>query len=330
MNGGYGQNVGKPFSSATTQVNVSTTLSGTNQLALGATNVSNNNFRILDLYGSTEFTNTNSTTDAPGLSIRGNSTLNNFGTFQSKATANNYISLYSADAATNNAFINSGSFSQESGHTTTISPQFTNTGTVTVNAGSENILAFNGHHDYIQNLPSSGPAPLTTVDGKLSVNADKNVNINAGTLKGVGEVVGNVVNANPATVAPGDSIGTLKITGGYTQSGKLDVEVGASSHDWLNVIGSATINPGATLSVTFDAGVTAGSYSILSSTGLTGTFASGDIHPTYLGTGITLAGVSYEGNQVTLNVAAVPEPESYAMILAGLGLMTLVMRRRKL
>ena len=36
-----------------------------------------------------------------------------------------------------------------------------------------------------------------------------------------------------------------------------------------------------------------------------------------------------DGNDRTLMLTAVPEPESYAMLLAGLGLMGFIARRRK-
>ncbi len=37
----------------------------------------------------------------------------------------------------------------------------------------------------------------------------------------------------------------------------------------------------------------------------------------------------YNPTNLTISVAAVPEPETYTMILAGLGLMALVIRRRR-
>jgi hypothetical protein len=51
-------------------------------------------------------------------------------------------------------------------------------------------------------------------------------------------------------------------------------------------------------------------------------------------TGISLADASgadlaFVTNSAQVNVAAVPEPESYAMLLAGLGLMGLIARRKK-
>jgi hypothetical protein len=38
--------------------------------------------------------------------------------------------------------------------------------------------------------------------------------------------------------------------------------------------------------------------------------------------------VAYNAHDVTLTVAAVPEPETYAMLLAGLGLVGFAVRRR--
>lgn len=54
--------------------------------------------------------------------------------------------------------------------------------------------------------------------------------------------------------------------------------------------------------------------------------AAGDYHVDITGTATGLAGGSYA---VTLSAAPVPEPETYAMLLAGLGVMGAIARRRK-
>ena len=99
-----------------------------------------------------------------------------------------------------------------------------------------------------------------------------------GTLGGTGTVVGNVV--NNGTLAPGNSIGTLAITGNYTQASgsTYEVEIDASpAADRVNVSGTATIQAGTTVSVIAAPGVyTAGMrYTILNALGgVSGTYSS--------------------------------------------------------
>lgn len=58
-------------------------------------------------------------------------------------------------------------------------------------------------------------------------------------------------------------------------------------------------------------------------------------YPMWMGTGgpdgiwLDLSGGFPSSNEITLKVSVVPEPETYAMLLAGLGLMGFVARRRK-
>ncbi len=106
--------------------------------------------------------------------------------------------------------------------------------------------------------------PLLTVDA-------------AGTLGGTGTVIGNVtVNG---IVAPGNSIGTLNITGTYTQAtgSTYTVEVDTANSDLINVTGAATIQGGTTVSVLAAPGLyTIGHrYTILTASGgVTGTYAT--------------------------------------------------------
>jgi len=94
----------------------------------------------------------------------------------------------------------------------------------------------------------------TVQSGTLHVNGtltSPSVTLDAGgTLAGTGTIIGAVV--NNGNLAPGNSIGTLSITGPYTQAGgsTLTVEIDSSgATDLLDVTGAATIQPGATVSV---------------------------------------------------------------------------------
>ena len=113
---------------------------------------------------------------------------------------------------------------------------------------------------------------LTTVAaGTLTVNGSLAgaVALNNGTvLSGTGQVAGLV--SNGATIAPGNSIGTLTVTGNFTQNGGIyQVEVNAAGqNDRINATGSATLN-GGTVQVLAQSGNYARNttYTILNATG---------------------------------------------------------------
>jgi PEP-CTERM motif len=160
---------------------------------------------------------------------------------------------------------------------------------------------------------------------------------NNGLMKGTGtfNVPGTLTNAG--TVAPGASPGTLALTGNYAQSaaGMFGVELQSlASHDLFNVTGTTAL--GGTLALScfgacsYNVGDT---ILVLDSIGaLTGTFSA-----------VTLAGfatgafnVIYDNvnNDVLLKVtqsvtAAVPEPESWALMLGGLAVMGWLTKRRQ-
>ncbi|ARP85289.1 autotransporter outer membrane beta-barrel domain-containing protein [Bordetella genomosp. 9] len=95
----------------------------------------------------------------------------------------------------------------------------------------------------------------------------------AGTLRGHGTVLGNVT--NDGIVRPGGSIGTLTITGDYTQSpgGTLFVDVSPTSASQLKVGGNATL--GGTLNVLYGPGTySAASYRIVDAASVSGRFSS--------------------------------------------------------
>lgn len=162
-------------------------------------------------------------------------------------------------------------------------------------------------------------------------------NFTGGTLA-VGTFIGNLVNGG-GILAPGASPGTTVVQGDYSQgaTGALSVELGgtgAGLFDVLQVTGTATL--GGELDVTFWNGFSAAagdSFDIMSATNLTGSFDTFNLAA--LGAGLVwdvdylydqdVAGTDY----LRLSVQAVPEPEAYAMMLAGLGLVGWAAGRRK-
>ena len=200
----------------------------------------------------------------------------------------------------------------------TASDPLTNRGTVEVATGSQMTLSGS-------NLLQDGVAARTVVNGTLTTPL---VDLGAGSLSGTGTIIGAVSNSGGA-VAPGASPGRLTIQGNYTQgaAGSFDVEINGLGqgveHDWLAITGTASL--AGSLRLNFGYTPTLGStFVILTSGGLrTGTFST-LIQPS--GWDVV---ATYNPHDVTLTVAAVPEPETYALMVAGLALVGFAARRRK-
>ncbi len=148
------------------------------------------------------------------------------------------------------------------GNNITFATGLTGAGGITKQGGG--ILNLAGANTY------TGPTSVT--GGTLAVNGSITSNVtvgSAGTLGGNGTIFGNVVNAG--TLAPGNSIGTLNITGNFVQSAGsfYQVEANAAGQaDRVNATGTATIQ-GGTVQVIAAPGVYAPSttYTILRATG---------------------------------------------------------------
>jgi len=116
-------------------------------------------------------------------------------------------------------------------------------------------LSLDGTNTYV--------GPTTINGGRLDVNGSitSDTTANTGTtLGGNGTITGDVFIADGATMAPGNSIGLTNIVGNYTQASgsifELEIqpaprgaEVAGVDFDQTNVVGSAVINPGATVNV---------------------------------------------------------------------------------
>lgn len=193
--------------------------------------------------------------------------------------------------------------------------------------------------------------PTTVNEGSLFVNGSitSNATVNGGLLGGNGTIGGTVtVNAN-GTVSAGNSTGHLRIApatsapNSYAQLalGTLWAEIGgfdqgatSGGYDWIEVIGGATLAPGAVIDVdvlsTFDAPV--GSYfDILTATdGITGDASSLVLNlvgsPTR---GLLASIVPLGGNMEALRLTAVPEPSTFALSALGLLGLAFLGRRRQ-
>ena len=156
--------------------------------------------------------------------------------------------------------------------------------------------------------------------GTLSVNdsiaSSSRVTVDAGgTLDGTGTVAATTIN-DGGTLAPGDSIGTLTVSGNLVldSGATYSVQVSSSAASETIVTGSASI------AGTFTADTISGSYSgmhtytVLHSTGLlSGTFSS----LTHVGNGGATFSLSYDAHDVFLTVVVDPGPSVTNTTTAG-------------
>ncbi|MDY0748881.1 PEP-CTERM sorting domain-containing protein [Paucibacter sp. R3-3] len=160
---------------------------------------------------------------------------------------------------------------------------------------------------------------------------------NAGTLMGVATIQANGTLTNNGHIAPGSAAatGTLTLASNLVQGplGVLDIRLSsAAASDFLQVAGTAAID-GSTLALScFSCMLQQGdTYLLMSSSGaLTGTFAN--VTTSGFGNGFEYTLDYSHANEVWLDVTqvgAVPEPSSYAMLLAGFGVIGWLTRRRK-
>lgn len=129
-----------------------------------------------------------------------------------------------------------------------------------------------------------------------------------GMLNGSGTIntAGGIVSNYAGTVMPGTStaIGTLTIVGSYQQSpgATLFIKAGGTSADLLNVNGAATLGGNLQVQLLPQSNLiqTGVNYTILNSTGLSGTFAN--VPPQQI-SAFLLSSVSYTATGVTLSLA---------------------------
>jgi len=134
-------------------------------------------------------------------------------------------------------FLNNGTINVETQLNIAVG-NFTNAGTVNIPAGA----ALNRTGIYTQ---SGG---TTTVNGTLTPLF--HVEINGGTLAGNGTVNSEVINSG--TIAPGDGVGTLMLTGGFQTTGIISIEIaGLTQHDFLDTAPDTFTQVGGTLRVRF-------------------------------------------------------------------------------
>lgn len=175
-----------------------------------------------------------------------------------------------------------------------------------------------------------GESGATVVDGSMILDS---VAIYAGILKGSGNIT-SATSINGGTLAPGSSIGTLTINGDLAfNNGTLEIEIGSAGFDLLKVFGTTSFAAGEIQFSFLDSFMPqfGDHWLFLSSSG--GVAGWENLRLSFLGAdGYSFVLTEWNGNlilSVDNGIAPVPEPETYAMMLAGLGLLGVMARRRK-
>lgn len=139
-------------------------------------------------------------TNTGTIAVSGGRLNSNYGGIDNSGTVN----------LTNTGVINSGTYTQSAGRTN-------------IASGTTMNVNYYGSSTYTQD------AGTTTVNGELNA---QSVVINAGQLRGAGMINGSVT-VNGGQINPGNSPGTLEITGDFvlTEAGTLHMEVGSDGLD---------------------------------------------------------------------------------------------------
>ena len=159
---------------------------------------------------------------------------------------------------------------------------------------------------------------------------------NNGTLKGAGTFNLSGTLTNAGTVAPGASPGTLTLVGNYAQAaaGSFAVELQTLAlHDLFNISGTAALNGTLALSCFANCSYAVGDVvTILDSVGdLSGTFSNISLNGFASGAFTVIYDTVADRVQLQVTqavTAAVPESGTWALMLAGLGVMGWLARRR--
>jgi hypothetical protein len=233
-------------------------------------------------------------------------------------------------------FSNAGSYVKTTaGSTTRIEVPFTNTGSLRLEGG---VLRF------------TTTAPFAQNGGNLSLAAgtsavfDAGVTFASGSTIGNGTLTGNVTNGaasgTGALLSPGNTLGQLAIVGDLTllSTSKLLFDLGGTTkgvdYDFLSVSGNASL--GGTLSLNLqgafrDTAIGATTFTLLTAGALTGTFANAPAGARFFANdGFSSFIVNYSSTSLTLtNFQLIPEPSTWALLLAGLGVIAVSVWRRR-
>ena len=250
-------------------------------------------------------------------------TLNNNGTFNDANTFNAFIEH---NVGGPHAFNNIGTYNKTQNTVTTFDLGVTlnNVGTINVEAGTIHVASA---------ITNQG---LINVAAGATFRGNSSTFVNAGTLAGNGTIATHVNGdiANQGLISPGTAaalIGHLTFDGDLTQAaiGRVDIDLmNLASFDHLTITDDVTLrgtivakNAGYTpvvgdrfVVMVFDDRLANSAFDAVTTSGY--------------GAGVRFDAI-YDVTSVSLVVAAVPEPQTYALMLAGLALVVVARRRAK-
>jgi T5SS/PEP-CTERM-associated repeat protein len=183
----------------------------------------------------------------------------------------------------------------------------------------------------------TGAAGLLTVKTGATLTADTVTVYQNGTLNGTGTIAADVV-LNGGTLAPGNSPGTINVLGDLDLlSGNVSLEIGPGISDHFDVSGNVTIGKDVIVTLVFE---TTPSFDQVFDLESFFTHTGGfDFDPAFnLASQISVSGlaggssifVMADGQRTGFSSPlGVPEPASIAFLLAGLGGLAAMRRRRK-
>lgn len=228
------------------------------------------------------------------------------------------------------------------------------TGGTTINAGAIN--AANSAALGTGSVTLNGATSQLKVDSGATLANTIVFGTNGGRLSGAGGFASSVVLGTNSVVAPGGSVGTLAFTNGLTlgSGSSYDFEIqnatssAGTGWDFVQVTGTlaftATVNSPVSLNlISLNSDGTNGnaanfvasnsySWSIASATSLTGFNAAAfTINATNFTNALNggVFSLSTSGSNLLLNFTPVPEPSTWALIIAGLGVAGISRLRRR-
>ena len=274
------------------------TLSGGSQAGSGSTTFSG----ALTLDGGTKTISgrtvsaSNTMWNAGAMNIVSGS-FNNTGSFDDATVANTTVF-----GSTSGSFNNSGTYNKLNDTVTTVNPAFNNTGTTSIAAGT---MAFTGAIDNTGGLIEGVGTLKTPFTGFSNTGTIAPGLGGTGTLTVDGDLVLDPTSVLAFELASLTDFDELFLTGDITVGGTLEI----------NSLGGymPTINDSFQI-ITFAESINDQTFDNVTWNG----FSDG-----------VVLDVLYNADNITLAVAAIPEPEQYLMMLAGLGLIGAVARRRR-
>ncbi len=146
-----------------------------------------------------------------------------------------------------------------------------------------------------------------------------------------GLITGPVTVQSGATLAPGNSVGTITMASLTLDAGSiLNYEFNGTANDFTSISNTLTINGGSFnlyQEGTTTAFTVAGTYDLFSYGTLTGSVASLSVANMQAGYTYTFVNDNLDG-LVQLQIAVVPEPGTWAMMIGGLVVLVAIQRRR--